>query len=245
MMEQRCIIDELVEGYRDLVYVQVPSWYAKPKGSAPLPKRLGCLYAPAAADLDRALIEISKAGGHVWFSDMFRSSTAQAKAHQDYLTGRKSAYSPPAGASMHEAGRAFDLDPGDTGIGLKKIKEILAAHGWTGIADRGSECWHHDWRGPDGQSAYEAGSAGMSRYRAMARHCIQVIRNPSTDDEHLSRVKEIQTMLNQVWPHLLTIDGIYGPKTKDAVTIFQMSKGLKPDGIVGPLTWEKFKGAAG
>jgi peptidoglycan hydrolase-like protein with peptidoglycan-binding domain len=33
------------------------------------------------------------------------------------------------------------------------------------------------------------------------------------------------------------IDGIYGPKTREAVIQFQNSKGLAPDGIVGTQTW--------
>lgn len=33
------------------------------------------------------------------------------------------------------------------------------------------------------------------------------------------------------------IDGIFGPKTEDAVKRFQSSLGIKPDGIVGPVTW--------
>lgn len=36
-------------------------------------------------------------------------------------------------------------------------------------------------------------------------------------------------------------DGIFGPLTKQAVQEFQKSKGLKPDGVVGPITWAELK----
>jgi peptidoglycan hydrolase-like protein with peptidoglycan-binding domain len=37
----------------------------------------------------------------------------------------------------------------------------------------------------------------------------------------------------------IAVDGIFGPKTEDAVKAFQQSKGLSADGIVGPQTWPK------
>jgi peptidoglycan hydrolase-like protein with peptidoglycan-binding domain len=36
-----------------------------------------------------------------------------------------------------------------------------------------------------------------------------------------------------------TVDKIYGPKTTNAVKVFQSKSGLTPDGKVGPLTWGK------
>lgn len=36
----------------------------------------------------------------------------------------------------------------------------------------------------------------------------------------------------------LTLDGIFGTKTKNAVKVFQKNRGLTEDGIVGPKTWE-------
>jgi len=55
-------------------------------------------------------------------------------------------------------------------------------------------------------------------------------------------VQRMQACLNRVGtrhPSIqrLTEDGVFGPRTLDAVTIFQCLFGLTPDGVVGPLTW--------
>ena len=52
-------------------------------------------------------------------------------------------------------------------------------------------------------------------------------------------VKTLQTMLNAVNNAGLTVDGIFGSGTKNAVVNYQKKKGLTADGIVGPKTWEK------
>ena len=49
-------------------------------------------------------------------------------------------------------------------------------------------------------------------------------------------VKQIQKALCGAGYHVGMIDGIYGVMTEEAVKAFQKSRGLKQDGIVGPVT---------
>ena len=51
-----------------------------------------------------------------------------------------------------------------------------------------------------------------------------------------SRTSRVQTKLKSLGIYKGNVDGIYGPKTKDAVISFQKQKNLSPDGIVGPKT---------
>tara|TARA_B110000259_G_scaffold164151_1_gene190036 strand:+ start:10498 stop:11454 length:957 start_codon:yes stop_codon:yes gene_type:complete len=37
----------------------------------------------------------------------------------------------------------------------------------------------------------------------------------------------------------LRVDGVFGPKTRDAIMSYQIMKGLKGDGIIGPMTWKR------
>lgn len=46
-----------------------------------------------------------------------------------------------------------------------------------------------------------------------------------------NEVRQLQAKLS------CAVDGIFGPLTEEAVKYFQTSKGLVPDGIVGPKTW--------
>lgn len=53
-------------------------------------------------------------------------------------------------------------------------------------------------------------------------------------------VKLIQSLLIRIGYNPGPIDGIFGPKTRDAVKKFQKDSGIAVDGIVGPVTWGKF-----
>lgn len=53
-------------------------------------------------------------------------------------------------------------------------------------------------------------------------------------------VRRLQSALNRRGAGLV-VDGAFGPATLRAVTAYQRLHGLKPDGIVGPLTWAALK----
>jgi peptidoglycan hydrolase-like protein with peptidoglycan-binding domain len=59
-------------------------------------------------------------------------------------------------------------------------------------------------------------------------------------------VRMLQEALNRLarfYPELPVIaaDGIFGSETRDAVTAFQRKFSLIPDGIVGPITWQRLR----
>lgn len=54
-----------------------------------------------------------------------------------------------------------------------------------------------------------------------------------------AHVVDVQRALNSIYiSPTLALDGIYGPKTVRQIEIFQKSRGLEVDGIVGPRTWD-------
>lgn len=55
-------------------------------------------------------------------------------------------------------------------------------------------------------------------------------------------VRTIQQILTGQGYNVGPIDGNFGPQTLAAVQAFQKTKGLVPDGVVGPLTWDALHG---
>ncbi|MGD8681338.1 MAG: peptidoglycan-binding protein [Lysobacterales bacterium] len=239
-MEQKLTIVEDDERLTGVVKVEVPGIYSTPKGAA-LPKRLAKLVRPAALALQKVYRDVVAEGGHLFISDMFRSATQQQKAHEDWKSGRKSAFSPPACSSVHEAARAIDIDAFDTGIGHKRVREILNQHGWVNIVDTltGKECWHYEFR----EAKWEKFKQDND-YAAMARAMKEAIGNFAGRAAANRTEKEIvwlQESLNKLLGTRLQVDGRFGEKTRDVVKRFQKENGLQVDGIPGPITKSKIK----
>jgi peptidoglycan hydrolase-like protein with peptidoglycan-binding domain len=72
---------------------------------------------------------------------------------------------------------------------------------------------------------------------------------PATTTEHLitltagSEGRQVQLLQGAIGG--ISVDGIYGPETEEAVKRFQASKGLTPDGVAGPQTLSALGGGAG
>jgi hypothetical protein len=59
----------------------------------------------------------------------------------------------------------------------------------------------------------------------------------------LPSVAVAQVLLNRgIGENKLTVDGVFGPKTKAAVLQFQKERKLKCDGVIGPKTWPRLAG---
>jgi hypothetical protein len=66
-----------------------------------LPKRMAHCTPDMLTAVRLVAADVKAAGGELILSDMYRSYDMQFQAHLDYVSGKKSAYSPPPGGSMH------------------------------------------------------------------------------------------------------------------------------------------------
>jgi hypothetical protein len=141
-----------------LVPVNLPSIY----NHQPLPARM----AQASKDFAIALADLSERLPNLRWSDLFRSYEMQKAANADYLQGRKKAFSPPPGGSLHEAGRAMDIDLSTIGMSLADFWAFLKPLGMVPIINKPdsgiSEAWHFEYRGSH-QLVYDYAAAGNVR----------------------------------------------------------------------------------
>jgi zinc D-Ala-D-Ala carboxypeptidase len=208
-----------------LVPIQILSVYRSRAGQRVLlPSRMACCTPDTAAAIAAIEAEVEAAGGELLLSDLFRSYDMQLQAHLDYTSGKKRAFSPAPGGSMHEAGRAFDLDLGSLGVPLERFWGIAARHGVTPIIrspdPSASEAWHFDCRGShDRVYAYYASGKGtnLAPYQAMAASAI--LAAGLRHDLFAGREREalLQSMLIRLGDELGNIDGQIGMRTRAAL----------------------------
>lgn len=211
-----------------LTKISVPSIYKNRSGEqVNLPERMAQCTPDMAKAIKVLSAEITKAGGSLILSDLFRSWDMQQQAYLDCQTGKKTAYSPPPGGSMHEAGRAMDIDLSKIKIHLLDFWKIAKPLGFMPIIaepnPRTSEAWHFDFRGSH-QLVYDyylrmpRDKRNMKPYEAMAMSAI-------TDNTDLPYTRQIgnlgvlrcQCMLVRLGKDIGLLDGFAGNKTNTAL----------------------------
>ena len=199
-----------------LVSVTLPSIYGNSK---PLFPRL----ARATPDFSAVLDRVKSMAPALRWSDLYRPYDVQLQSHQDYVTGKKKAFSPPPGGSFHESGRAMDIDLATIGMDLASFWNFLKPLGLVPIIgtpnDKLSEAWHFDFRGSH-QVVYDYVASGKvaamySPYAQAARSAILAT------GQHVAGVPDqdialIQSGLIRLGQDPGPIDGVAGFRTNAA-----------------------------
>jgi len=205
--------------------ITIPSIYKNRSGQpVPLPKRMAQCTPDMEAALQAVNAELAKVGGRLVLSDMFRTYDMQLQSYLDYVSGKKTAYSPPPGGSLHEAGRALDLDLNSLRLGLSDFWELARPFGLFPIIDRPissmNEAWHFDRRGSH-QIVYEYYKSGNGTnfmpYAAMAASAILAIGVQVDAFKTNQEAAAIQSGLIRLGQTLGNIDGSIGSKTRNAL----------------------------
>lgn len=208
-----------------LVSVQVMSIYTRAGDRVLLPARMAFATPDMQMALQRIGADVRDHGGAFFLSDLYRSYDMQLQAHMDYVTGKKKAFSPAPGASMHEAGRAFDVDLDSLRMDLSAFWKIVERHLVVPIIDTPtsgkSESWHFECRGSH-QRVYDYYKAGKGKNfsspaAAMAASAI-VATGVKVDKfgTHL-QAAQIQSALIRLGSDIGNLDGDIGPRTLDAL----------------------------
>jgi hypothetical protein len=222
-----------------LLSIQMPSCYGDAHSpSVFLPKRM----AKSTPDTLRAMLDIAAAlqneGGDLILSDLFRSYDMQWQAYVDYRSGKKKAFSPPPGGSLHEAGRAFDIDLSRIGVPLATFWEIAQEYGVFPIIDtpnpNQNEAWHFDCRGSHAlvYRYYAAGQGNnLKPYEAMAASAIlsvglKVDRFRGHNDQAF-----LQSGLIRLGYRIGNMDGILGPRTRAALDELGIASPVLPNAV--------------
>jgi zinc D-Ala-D-Ala carboxypeptidase len=217
-----------------LVPVEILSIYPEHSpNKVKLPSRM----AQCAPDMKKAVLgaraELEAKGITLRLSDMFRSYDMQLQAHIE--NAKKGVFSPLPGGSLHEAGRAFDLDldallKGNI-IKLKDFWEIGSRHGLVPIVaapDPGTkESWHFECRGSHAivRQYYGEGKGGskLKPYEAMAASSILAI-GVKVDRFQNQKAAAIQGALIRLGHELGALDGSIGTRTKNALAAAGVSE---------------------
>jgi hypothetical protein len=223
----------------DIVF---PSIYAVGGSLVSLPKRMSRCTPDTKAALMALAADLTVKGGELRLSDLFRSYDMQLQAHLDHVSGKKKAFSPAPGGSMHEAGRAFDVDLGALRVSLAEFWAMAKLRGVVPIIDQPkasiSEAWHFECRGSH-QLVFDDYASRSNRNfkpaRAMAVSAILAIGQTVNDLRGKDEAARIQSALIRLGKPVGNIDGDLGPKSRAALKALGLED-IDPSAALQALT---------
>lgn len=193
---------------------------------------------------------MADAPGNVSINSGYRSVDRQRQLWQKALRKYGSAeaadnWVAPPGNSMHNHGFAADLKYASNAT----KRWVHANAGKYGLHfPLSNEDWHIELAKPGGgrYSTSEAqqlrGSGGDSGHVHGSGGGVEPAATVLKRDSRGGSVKSAQKMLQSMGLYQGALDGIYGPKTEQAVKRYQQSQGLRVDGVIGPNTWGALSG---
>lgn len=208
-----------------LIPIDIISIYKNSLGDlVPLPVRMAKCTPDTHTAIFNIAVALSKKGGRLILSDLFRSYDMQAQSHQDFISGRKKAFSPPPGGSFHEAGRGFDLDLRAIKVSLEEFWKIAAKFGVVPIIKQPkpnvSEAWHFDCRASH-QIVYNYYAAGkgtnFKAYTAAAASAILAIGVHVDAFGDNQTEAALQSCIIRLGQEIGSIDGHIGRKSQKAL----------------------------
>jgi len=190
----------------------------------PMPSRMA-LCTSDMIDGIKALEEaLAAKGAKLILSDLFRSYDMQFQAHLDYTSGKKKAFSPAPGGSMHEAGRAMDISlEAISPLSLQEFWDIAKPIGFMPIIDKpkmgASESWHFDFRGSF-QKVYDYAKAHSPSWKPYQIMAALAILEQGIEVDVLKENRQgfvIQSALVRLGATFGAIDGQIGPQCQKAI----------------------------
>ena len=196
------------------------------------PVRMSLLHPDAAAAFAAAQKSL---GMKLKCSDMYRTAEQSLQAREE-----KSGVQPP-GYSLHNYGIAIDIDT-DYMLAQTKLTKpafdlLMRDSGWychRRDGKRGMEDWHYNFLGEDGPKLVAASeAAGVRTNTSMAAEAkiLSYYKDGLTLDS-----KEVQECLAHLKLYNGDVDGIIGPRTRQAIMAFQRAWKLQASGQVDSRT---------
>lgn len=223
-----------------LVRPIVMSIYEVNKQRVLMPERM----ARSTPDMKKAMYgirtDVEAAGGKFALSDLFRSYDMQLQAHLDHKSGKKEAYSPPPGGSMHESGRAFDVDLKGLKMSLADFWQIAEKWGVVPIIakpnSKASEAWHFECRGSH-QLVYDYYKVRKGgNFEPAAAMAASAIVGAGLKHDRFKGKEDaayIQSGLIRLGQEIGNIDGVLGPKSNGALNSIGITSAIRTEQMQG------------